>query len=48
MFTAANFLKTRQRTETIVSLLKIEYFSAQPIVDVSPPVGLQPKVNFLG
>lgn len=37
MFTAANFLKTRQRTETIVSPLKIEDFSAQPIVDVSPP-----------
>ena len=37
MFTAANFLKTRQRTETIVSPLKIEDFSAQPIEDVSPP-----------
>lgn len=37
MSIVANFLKTRQRTETIVSPLKIEDFSAQPIVDVSPP-----------
>lgn len=37
MSTVANFLKTRQRTETIVSPLKTEDFSAQPIVDVSPP-----------
>lgn len=37
MSIVANFLKTRQRTETIVSPLKTEDFSAQPIVDVSPP-----------